>query len=55
MRPHLGHDHVPPWDALALGLDDGVQEVQVLHGRPQAWPAGARRLQDGLPTSEQSW
>lgn len=29
---HLGHDHVLTLlDVLALSLDDGVQEVQVLH------------------------
>lgn len=29
--PHLGHDHVLALlDVLALGLDDGVQEVEVL-------------------------
>lgn len=30
-HPHLGHDHVLTFlDVLALGLDDGVEEVEVL-------------------------
>lgn len=56
MRPHLGHDHVLALlDVLALGLDDGVQEVQVLHVAPVRGQQVHEVLQDGLPTSEQSW
>lgn len=50
MRPHLSHDHVLALlDVLALGLDDGVQEVQVLHVAPVRGQQVHEVLQDGLP------
>ena len=48
-RPHLGHDHVLALlDVLALGLDDGVQEVQVLHVAPVGGQQVHEVLQHGL-------
>jgi len=49
MRPHLGHDHVLTLlHVLALGLDDGVQEVEVLHVAPVRGEAVDEVLQDAL-------
>lgn len=48
-RPHLRHDHVLALlDVLALGLDDGVQEVQILNVPPVRGQQVHEVLQHGL-------
>ena len=48
-RPHLGHDHVLTLlHVLALGLDDGVQEVEVLDVAAVRCQAVDEVLQDAL-------
>lgn len=48
-QPHLGHDHVLALlHILALSLDDGVQEVEVLHVAAVGGQAVDKVLQDAL-------
>lgn len=48
-HPHLGHDHVLTLlHVLALGLDDGMEEVEVLDVAPVRGQAVDEVLQDAL-------
>lgn len=49
LQPHLRHDHVLTLlDVLALGLDDGVEEVEVLDVAAVGGQAVDEMLQDAL-------